>query len=58
MFAGKMEGRVLFNGALNIFYLQSHDIRHMVNNHCNSERGNPLPFSSKGSFISHRQDNT
>ena len=58
MFAEKMEGRVLFNGALNTFYLRLYGVRHMVNNHSNSERGNPLPFSSKGSFISHRQNNT
>ena len=55
-----MEGRnVLFNDALNTFYLRLHGVRHiMVKDHSGSERGNPLPphgllfsFSSKGSFI-------
>ena len=54
----EMEGNVLFNDALNTFYLQLYGIRHMVKDHLDSERGNPLPphgllFSndSKGSFI-------
>ena len=62
---GRKEGNVLFNDALNTFYLRLHGIRHMVKDHSDSERGNPLlphgllfPISSKGSFISHRQDNT
>ena len=53
------EGRkFLFNDALNTFYLQLYGVRHMVMDHSNSERGNPLPphgllflISSKGSFI-------
>ena len=53
------EGRnVLFNDALNTFYLQLYGVRHMVEDHLDSERGNPLPphgllfpISSKGSFI-------
>ena len=52
------EGNVLFNDALNTFYLRLHGVRHMVKNHSDSERGNPLPshgllflISSKGSFI-------
>ena len=52
------EGNVLFNDALNTFYLRLYGVRHMVNDHSDSERGNPLPphgllfpISSKGSFI-------
>ena len=40
------------------FYLRLYDVRHMVKDHSDSERGNPLPrfrlffpISSKGSFI-------
>ena len=54
------EGRsVLFNDALNTFYLWLYGVGHMVKDHSDSERGNPLPphgllfpISSKGSFIS------
>ena len=65
--SGRKEGNVLFNDALNTFYLQLYGVRHMVNDHSDSEKGNPLPphrllflISSKCSFIctTHRQDNT
>ena len=49
---------VLFNDALNTFYLRLYGVRHMVKDHSDSERENPLPpqglrFPSiiKGSFI-------
>ena len=52
------EGNVLFNDALNTFYLWLYGIEHMVKDHSDSERGNPLQphvlfflISSKGSFI-------
>ena len=52
------EGNVLFNDALNTFYLRLYGVRHMVNYHTDSERGNQLPpqellfpINSKGSFI-------
>ena len=52
------EGSVLFNDALNTFNLQLYGVRHMVKDHSDSERGNPLPphrllflISSKGYFI-------
>ena len=55
------EGNVLFNDALNTFYLRLYGVRHMVKDHSDSERGNPLPphrllfpISSKGSIIPHR----
>ena len=54
----KRERNVLFNDALNTFYLRLFGVRHMVKDHSDSERGNPLPphgllfpISSKGSFI-------
>ena len=54
----KKEGNVLFNDALNTFYLRLYGVRHMVKDHSDSERGNLLPshglhfpISSKGSFI-------
>ena len=51
------EGNVLFNNALNTFYLRLYGVRHMGKDHSDSEKGNPLPpyrlfpISSKGSFI-------
>ena len=52
------ERNVLFNDALNTFYLQLYGVRHMVKDHSDSEKGNPLPphgllfpISSKGYFI-------
>ena len=55
---GRKEGNVLFNDTLNPFYLRLYGIIHMVKDHSDSERGNPLPphgllfpISSKGSFI-------
>ena len=54
----KKEGNVLFNDALNTFYLRLYGVRHMVKDHSDSEKGNPLPLhrllfpiNSKGSFI-------
>ena len=52
------EGNVLFNDALNTFYLRLYGIIHMVKDHSDSERGNPLPphgllfpINSKGYFM-------
>ena len=54
----RKEGNVLFNDTLNRFYLRLYGVRHMVKDHSDSERGNPLPphgllfsISSKGYFI-------
>ena len=33
----------LFNDALNTFYLRLYGVGHMVKDHSDSERGNPLP---------------
>ena len=61
------ERNVLFNDALNTFYLRLYGVRHMVKDHSDSEKWNPLPphrlllsISSKGSFICTipGQDNT
>ena len=56
--SGRKEGNLLFNDALNTFHLRLYGVRHMVEDHSESERGNPLPphgllfrISSKGSFI-------
>ena len=54
----RKEGRsVLFNDAHNTFYLRLYGVGHMVKDHSESDRGNPLPphellfpISSKGSF--------
>ena len=55
---GWKEGNVLFNDALNTFYLQLYGVGHMVKDHLDSERRNPLPphgltfpISSKDYFI-------
>ena len=52
------ERNVLFNDALNTFYLRLYGVRHMVKDHSDSEKGNPLPphrlllsINSKGSHI-------
>ena len=64
---GRKEGNVLFNDALDTFYLRLYGVEHMVNDHSDSEKGNPLSpllilISSKGYFIlyapSNRQDST
>ena len=54
----RKEGNGLFNDTFNTFYLRLYGVRHMVKDHSDSERGNPLPphrllfpNSSKGSFI-------
>ena len=53
------EGRVLFNDALNTFYLRLNGVRHMVKNHSISEIGNPKPPHELLLYASsHRQDNT
>ena len=52
------ERNVLFKDALNTFYLWLYGVKHMVKDHSDSEKGNPLPphrlllsINSKGSFI-------
>ena len=54
----RKEGNVLFNDALNTFYLRLYGVRHMVKDHTDIARGNPLPshgllfpINSKGYFI-------
>ena len=39
----RKKGNVLFNGALNTFYLRLYGVGHMVKDHSDSERENPLP---------------
>ena len=57
-FEGRKEGNILFNDVLITFYLWLYGIRHMVEDHSDSKRENPLlphrllfPISGKGSFI-------
>ena len=52
------ERNVLFNDTLNTFYQRLYGVRHMVKDHSDSEKENPLlphrllfPMNSKGSFI-------
>ena len=52
------ERNVLFNDAINTFYLRLYGVRHMVKDHSDSEKENSLPpqrlllsINSKGSFI-------
>ena len=54
----RKEENILFNDALNIFYLRLYGVRHMFKDHSDSEKENPLlphrllfPINSKGSFI-------
>ena len=54
----RKEGKVLFNDALNTFYIRLYGVGHTVKDHSDSERGNPLPphgllfpINNKGSFI-------
>ena len=63
----RKEGNVLFNDALNTFYLRLYGVGHMVKDHSDSERGNPLPphgllfqFAARVLLYapSHRQDST
>ena len=43
LFEERKEGNVFVNDALNTFYLLLYDVRYMVKDHSDSERGNPLP---------------
>ena len=63
----KQEGTVLFNDALNTFYLRLYGVRHIVKNHSDREKGKLLPphkllFQLVARVLlyasSHRQDNT
>ena len=54
----RKEGNVLFNDALNTFYLRLYGVRHMDKDHSDSEKGNLLllhrllfTINSKCSFI-------
>ena len=50
----RKEGNVLFNDALNTFYLRLYGVRHMVKDHSDSQKGNPLPpHRLQGFFYMH-----
>ena len=62
-----MKEMFLFNDALDTFYLRLYGVGHMVKDHSDSQRGNPLPphgllFPINSKFFlyarSHRQDST
>ena len=58
-----VEGKMLFNDALNTFYLRLYGVRHMVKDHSDSEKGNMgYAFRLAARVLlyapSHRQDNT
>ena len=66
-FQRERERNVLFNDALNTFYLWLYGIRHMVNDHTDSERGNRCCHMDYSFQLAarvllytslHRQDNT
>ena len=58
------ERNVLFNDALNTFYLRLYGVRHMVKDHSDSEKGNHIGYSYRLTArvllyaSSHRQDST
>ena len=58
----RKEGNILFYDALNIFYLRPYGVRHIVQDHSDSERGNPQPFRLAARVLlyapSYRQDST
>ena len=63
----RKEGNVLFNDAFKTFYLRLYGVGHMVQDHSDSERENPLPphgllFRLTARVLlyaqSHRQDST
>ena len=54
----RKKGNVLFTDTLDTFYLRLYGVGHMVKDHSDTKKGNPLPphrlpfpISSKGSFI-------
>ena len=52
------ERNILFNDALNTFYLRLYGIRHMVKDHSDSEEGNPLPPQQGFFYMHHPTDRT
>ena len=66
LIVSERERNVLFNDTLNTFYLRLYDIRHMVNDHSDSEKGNcsHIGYSYQITArvllyaLSHRQDST
>ena len=45
-----------FNDALNTFYLPLYGVRHMVKDHSDSEKGNPLPLQQGFFYMHHPTD--
>ena len=60
LYVKRKKGNVLFHDVLNTFYLQLYGVRHMVKDHSDSKRGNPLTphgllfdISMQGFFYMH-----
>ena len=49
----KKEGNVLFNDALNTFYLRLYGVRHMVKDHSDSEIGYSFRLAARFLFYMH-----
>ena len=45
------EGNVLFTDELNTFYLRLYGVRHMIKDHSDNERGNPLSPHGQPSVV-------
>ena len=63
MFVVYKEGEGMFYLTTHLTHLQLYDVRHMVKDHSDSERGNPLPPNGLAARVllyatSHRQDTT
>ena len=58
----RKEGNVLFNDALNTFYLQLYSIRHMIKDHSDKQEWKPASFQLAARVLlyasSHTQDST
>ena len=48
---GRKEEHILFNDALNTFYLRLYGVGHMVKDHSHSERGNPIGTVARVSWV-------
>ena len=57
---GRKKGNVLFNDALNTFYLRLYGVKHMIKDHSDSEKGNTFRLTATVLLYapSHRQDCT
>ena len=52
----KKEGNVLFNDAINTFYLRLYGVGHMVKDHSDSERGYSFRLAARFFYMHHPTD--